>query len=78
MWRIYPTIYLPNWKVEYGYPILMHLSNLVSNWSVASRIKPHVIQRNLTQAISDSISQDILSQIFNFIQSDVALQNQVY
>ena len=29
-------------------PILMHFCSLSSNWSVASRIKPHVIQRNVT------------------------------
>ena len=28
-------------------PILMHFCSFVSNWSLASRIKPHVIQRNV-------------------------------
>ena len=29
-------------------PILMHFSSFVSNWRVASRIDPHVIERNMT------------------------------
>ena len=62
-------------------PILM-LCNLFSNWNIASLIKPHVIQRNVTykwrQTISDSILQDILSQIFDVIQSDTVIQNQVH
>ena len=29
-------------------PILMHFCGFVSNWSAASRIMPHVIQRNVT------------------------------
>ena len=32
-------------------PIIMHFCSLVSNWSVASRIEPHIIQRNVTYLI---------------------------
>ena len=32
----------------------------------------------MMSTISDSISQDILTQIFDVIQSDVALQKQVH
>ena len=47
-------------------PILMCFYNLVSNWSVASCIKPLKGVRHPTKkTISDSISQDILSQIFD-------------
>ena len=66
-------------------PILMCFYNLVSNWSVVSCIKPHkgVLHPTkmtllMTSNISDSISQDILSQIFDVIQSDVAFQKQVH
>ena len=56
-------------------PILMHFCSLVLDWSLASRIKPHIVQQNVTYC---SIWQDILSQIFEVIQSDVTLQNQVH
>ena len=66
-------------------PDLIHFCSFVSNWSVASHIKPHVIQRYVKKLMtlnfktSDSIiSKDILSQIFDIIQSDVALKNQVH
>ena len=60
-------------------PILWHFYSFVSNWSFASHIKPHVIQQNeWSQAISDSVSQDVLSQIFDVIQSNVALQKKVH
>ena len=38
----------PNEILNMVIPILMHFCSLSSNWSVASRIKPHVIQRNVT------------------------------
>ena len=38
----------PNEILNMIIPILMHFCSLSSNWSVASRIKPHVIQRNAT------------------------------
>ena len=42
------NIYTPNENFEYGYPILMHFCSLSSNLSIASRMKPHLIQRNVT------------------------------
>ena len=63
-------------------PILMHFCSFVENLSVASRVMPHVIKRNMTYLmmpnVSCSILQDILSQIFEIIQSEVALQKQVH
>ena len=52
-------------------PILTPFCSLVSNCSLASPIKLHAIQQ--TQTIFDSISQDILSQTFGIVQSDVAV-----
>ena len=45
--NVYPTIYLPKWKYWIMViPILMHFCSFVSNWSVASCIKPYVIRGN--------------------------------
>ena len=56
--------------------------SFVSNLSVVCHIEPRVIQPNVTSLLTsnyfDSILQDILSQIFDVIQSDVALQKQVH
>ena len=46
--RIYPAISSPNENLNMVIPILMQFCSLVSYWSVASRIKPHVIQPNVT------------------------------
>ena len=69
----------PNNNFEYGYPhfnALLHIRLDSMYW------KPQAIQRKVIyywcQTISCSISQDILSQIFYVIQSDVALQKQVH
>ena len=48
-------------------PILMHFCSFVSNLSVASCIKLHVIQQNVT-----------LFLFFDVIRSDVALQKQLH
>ena len=48
-------------------PILMHFCSFVSNLSVASRIKLHVIQQNVTFFL-----------FFDVIRSDVELQKQVH
>ena len=37
-----------NENFEHGYPHSNALHSLISNWSVASRIQPHVIQRKVT------------------------------
>ena len=62
-------------------PILMRLYRLVSNWSVASHIKPHkgVCHQMKCDIINDirHISDSILSQFFDVIQLNVALQKQV-
>ena len=66
-------------------PILMRFYNLVSNWSVASRIKPHkgVLHPTKCDLINDvklfpTVYHRILSQIFDVIQSDIALQKQMH
>ena len=70
---------LPMKKLNTVIPILLHFYSFVSNWSIANRIKPYIIQRNDdAKTISDSILQDILLQNFDVIQSDVAIQNQVH
>ena len=64
--RIYDDI-PPQMKIlNMVIPILMHFCIMSLSLSVASHIKPHVI------------SQDILSQNLDVIQSDVALQTQVH
>ena len=64
-------------------PILMHFFSFVSNLSVT--IKPHraASHPEICDVINDvklspTGSQDILSQIFDVIQSDFTLQNQVH
>ena len=69
----------PNENFEYGYLFLMHFCRFAWNWSIASRTSFNEIWRNWwRQGISDTISQDMLSQIFDVIQLDVALQKQVH
>ena len=73
----------PNEKFEYGYP---HSNVLLQSRLKLERCKPQKAARhpmlcdviNDVKTISDSISQDILSQIFDVIQSNVALQKQVH
>ena len=64
------------------FPILMRFYSLVSNWSVASRMKPHKGVRYPTKCdvINDLklFLTDILSQIFDVFQSDIALQTHVH
>ena len=58
--------------------ILMHFFSLVFNWRVASHIKPHVVQQNAKQLIaSNCYRQDLLLQIFDVIQTDIALQKPI-
>ena len=60
-------------------PILMRFYSLVSNWSITSCIKPYkgICQSKKCDIINDiSITQDILSQIFDVIQSNFVLQKQ--
>ena len=63
-------------------PILQHFYSLVSNRSVASRIKQHVTQRNVTLLMTSNYFQQYIAgytvAFFDVIQSDVALLNQVY
>ena len=69
---------------EYGYP---HSNALLQFELKLERCKPHKAARHLTKCdvhvINDKlfltvISQDILSQFFNVIQSNVVLQTQVH
>ena len=53
-------------------PILMHFGSSISILS-----SNEMWRYKWGQSISDSILQDILSQIFDVIQTDVALQKQV-
>ena len=46
--RIFDDIYLSKWKLNMVIHILMHCCSFVINWRVASRIKPHIIKRNVT------------------------------
>ena len=50
--------------------ILMHIFSFVSNLSIASRIKPHLIQKNF-EVIND------IKRIFEIIQSELGLLNPV-
>ena len=61
-------------------PILMHFCCFVSNWSIANSIDARylTICDVINETFSDSIWQDILYQIFDVIQSDAMLQNQVH
>ena len=70
----------PNENFGYGYP---HSNALLQFRLKLERCKPHNFARHPTKCdvINDvklSISQDILSQIFDFIQSVIALQKQVH
>ena len=73
----------PNDNFEYGYP---HSNALLQSRLKLEHCKPHKGVRhqmkcdiiNDVKLFSDSISQDILSQIFDVFQSDVALQKQVH
>ena len=49
-------------------PILMHLWCFVSNWSVASGIKPHVIQRNCGNFLT--LSNQMLHSKIKYIRID--------
>ena len=71
--NIPPKMEILNWVI----PILMHFCSFVSNWSFGSHKATHH-PKKCDIIICDSISQDKLSQIFEVIQSDVALQNQVH
>ena len=67
-----------NEKFEYGYP---HFNALLQFDIKLERCKPHKVARDPMKGdvIEDaSISQDILSQSFDVIQSDVALQTQAH
>ena len=60
-------------------PILMGFCSLIINWSIASRIKWDVIQRNVTLlTTSNYFRQYVMSQIFDLIRSDVVLQKQMH
>ena len=64
-------------------PILMHFYYFVSNLSNLNRNIIHVIDdiklfQTVYRRIYCCILPDILSQIFDVIQSDIALQNQVH
>ena len=72
----------PNEKSEYGYPLSSELMQFNLNFE---RSKSHKAAVHLTECdvINDVklfptvyISQDVLSQIFDVIQSDVVLQKQ--
>ena len=66
---------------EYGYP---HSNALLQFRLKKEHCMPHEAARHPTkcdvinQTIFDSISEDILLQIFDIIQADVSLQNQVH
>ena len=58
-------------------PILMHIYSFPSNWNVASGIKLHKDVRHPTKCdvlnnvkLFTTVSQDIMSHIFNVIQPD--------
>ena len=83
--RISDDIPLPNDNFEYGYP---HSNALLQVLFELERDKPckaayhpskcdvvNDVKQFLT--VYDSISQDILSQMFDVIQSDFALEKQV-
>ena len=60
-------------------PILMHFCSFISNLSVASHIISHIMEREvMSNKNTHSISKDLLFQIFDVIQSEVALQKQVH
>ena len=63
-------------------PIIMLFCSFASNLSVASRKNPHTIQRYVKLLMTSNYfrqsSQDMMSQIFDVIQSDAALQNQAH
>ena len=67
---------------SYGYP---HSNALLQFYLNVERYTPHKAACHLTKCgvinditISDSISKNILSQFFDVIQSDVALQKQMH
>ena len=69
----------PNENFEYGYT---HSNAFLQFYLKSERCKRQKGRTSsnlsMTPTISDSISQDILLQIFYLIQSDVVLQNQVH
>ena len=74
----------PNENFEYGYPHSNALFDIYSsnaqyfapNVSFMSNAKPHVNQSQAT--CSDGLSQNLLTQILDVIQSDVALYSQAH
>ena len=65
---------VPNFATKLGDNCIqiLQLGRYIVGYTVANL----VLRRSTSGAISDSLSQkDILSQIFDVIQSDVALQN---
>ena len=58
-------------------PILMHICNFVSNWSVASRQSLHVIQIYVTLLMTMT-SNYFHHKILDVFSSDNALQDQVH
>ena len=63
-------------------PILMHVCSFISNWIVASHIKPHVIQQNVMQLMTSNYFPQYIAgytvPIYDIIKSDIALQSQVH
>ena len=61
---------------------LMQVCSLIPNWSIAKCMKPHVIQWNVMYLMTSNYFQqyivDVMSQMFDIIQSDVTLQNQAH
>ena len=57
-------------------PILMHICILVSNWSIASGIKSHVIQRNVTESMSSNYVPQYVAGYCNILSQIFMLSNQ--
>ena len=71
-----------NENFEYGYPHSNAFLQFHLNLSVASRINPHVIQRNVMYVMTSNFFPQYITgytvAIFDVILYDAALQNQVH
>ena len=50
-------------------PILMQFCSIVSNWSLASRLKRHIIQQNVTSLMTSNCIKPILCAFFVTVET---------
>ena len=58
-------------------PILIHFCSFVANWYITSRIKPHVIQQNVTELMTSSFSRQYIAVLQDIPSKILTLSNQM-